>query len=93
MALQSVLANCPHILGRAEVGAACGESLNCLSRNIRGAILLAVPTHMALFFKNFGCAQWKGEEREGAKEWMRRKETEARQKDRWKERDGRTKKN
>lgn len=53
MALQSVLANCPHILGRAEVGAACAESLNCLSRNIRGAILLAVPTHMALFFKIF----------------------------------------
>lgn len=38
--------NCPHVLGRAEVG----ESLNCLSRNIRSTVLLAVPTHMALFF-------------------------------------------
>ncbi len=46
----AVLANCPHVLGRAEVGAACREMLNCLSRSIRSAILLAVPTHMALFF-------------------------------------------
>lgn len=90
----AVLANCPHVLGRAGVGAACGETLNCLSRNIRSAILLAVPTHMALFFI-FGCTQWKGEERDGgrAEERMRRK----RQKDRGKiegqvERDGQTKK-
>lgn len=46
----AVLANCPHVLGRAEVGAACREMLNCLSRSIRSAVLLAVPTHMALFF-------------------------------------------
>lgn len=46
----TALANCPHVLGKAEVGAVCREMLNCLSRNIRSAILLAVPAHMALFF-------------------------------------------
>lgn len=57
------LANCPHVLGRAEVGAACRESFYCLSRNIRSAILLAVPTHMALFFISLDVhrREWRGE--------------------------------
>lgn len=62
----AVLASCPHVLGKAEVGAVCKELLNCLSMNIRSAIGLAVPTHMALFFI-FGCTQWKEEEREGGR--------------------------
>lgn len=37
--------------------------------NIRSAIWLAVPTHMALFFI-FGCTQWKEEEREKEVERM-----------------------
>lgn len=60
----AALANCPHVLRRAGVGAACGETLNRLSRNIRSATLLAVPTHMALFFIFWVCTV----ERRG--EWM-----------------------
>lgn len=47
-------ANRPHVLSTAEVGAACRETLYCLHRNIRSAVLLAVPTHMALFFMFLG---------------------------------------
>ncbi|CAB1444177.1 unnamed protein product, partial [Pleuronectes platessa] len=46
----AVPANCPHVLGMAGVGTGYRRTLNCLSRNIRSTILLAVPTHMALFF-------------------------------------------
>lgn len=53
--------NCPHVLGRAEVG----ESLNRLSRSIRSTVLLAVPTHMALFFILDACS---GEEGRGMDE-------------------------
>lgn len=31
----AVLANTPHVLGMAEMGAACRETLNCLSRSMR----------------------------------------------------------
>lgn len=58
------LANCPHVLGRAEVGAACRESFYCLSRNIRSAILLAVPMHMAMFFIFWRYTEVSGKERQ-----------------------------
>lgn len=45
----AVLANCPHVLGTAKVGAACRETLYCLSRNISSTILLAVSMHMLVF--------------------------------------------
>lgn len=45
------------------MGAACRDTLNCLSRNIRSTILLAVPTHMALFF-HFLDEQHSGKEKE-----------------------------
>lgn len=54
------LSNCPHVLGRAEVG----ESLNCLSRSIRSKVLLAVPTHMALFFISDACSGEEGRAKE-----------------------------
>lgn len=65
----AALANCPRVLGQAEVGAVRREMLNCLSRNIRSATLLAVPTHMALFFIFW---VYTVERRGGrAEEWMR----------------------
>lgn len=64
----SALSNCPHVLGRAEVG----EILNCLSRNIRSTIRLAVPAHMALFFI-LGAHSGKQRRERSDEEWMRRK--------------------
>lgn len=64
----SALSNCPHVLGRAEVG----EILNCLSRNIRSTIRLAVPAHMALFFI-LGAHSGKERRERSDEEWMRRK--------------------
>lgn len=42
----AALANCPHVLGTAKVGTACGETLYCLTSDISCTILSAAPTHM-----------------------------------------------